>query len=56
MNAEFAFLTKLGNEYQIRHFERNKKSFPSEEIKTYFYNRCASLVNLCICHLNDLSQ
>lgn len=53
MNEEFAFLTKLGNEYQIRHFERNKKSFPSEEIKMYFYNRCASLVNLCICHLNN---
>ena len=53
LDSEFSFLTKIGNEYQIRHFERNKKIFSSEEIKKYFYNRCASLVNLCICHLND---
>lgn len=53
LENEFDFLTKLGNNYQIRHFEKNKKTFPSDEMKKYFYNRCASLLNLCISHLND---
>lgn len=56
LENEFAFLTSLGNEYQIRHFETNKKAFPSDEMKKYFYNRCASLVNLCVGHLNNSRQ
>ena len=54
LENEFIFLRVLGNEYQIRHFEKNKKTFPSDEMKKYYYNRCASLLNLCIGHLNTL--
>lgn len=53
LEEEFVFLSKIGNKYQIRHFERGKKEFQSDEMKKYFYNRCASLVNLCISHLNN---
>lgn len=53
LENEFAFLSKLGNNYQIRHFEKSKKAFPSDAMKKYFYNRCASLVNLCVSHLNN---
>lgn len=54
MESEFMFLTAIGNQYQIRHFEKDKKTFQSVEIKKYFYNRCASLVNLCIGYLNHI--
>ena len=53
LEEEFVFLSKIGNKYQIRHFERGKKEFQSDDMKKYFYNRCASLVNLCISHLNN---
>ncbi|MES9668691.1 hypothetical protein [Bacillus nitratireducens] len=48
LNAEFAALTTIGNEYQIRHFERNKKQIKSVEHVDYLFYRMIALISLCI--------
>ena len=50
---EFRFLTDLGNKYQIRHFERDKKIIPSNNLKIYFFKRCATLIDLCNKYINN---
>lgn len=47
---EFKELTKIGNNYRIRHHETDKKEIPPEFID-YFFNRCLSLIALIIKYL-----
>lgn len=41
-------LTNIGNKYQIRHFETNKKQITSLKHVDYLYYRMLSLISLCI--------
>ena len=48
LNAEFFELGKIGNNYQIRHFETGKLPISDLRLKEYWYQRCLSLINLSI--------
>lgn len=48
INDEFAELTKIGNTYKIRHFEKGKLDIPDDRIKEYFYMRCLAIINLVV--------
>lgn len=52
LDKEFKTLGVIGNNYQIRHFEKGKKEIPSDEMKIYFFNRCAALLDLCAKYIN----
>lgn len=41
-------LTKIGNQYQIRHFETDKIQITDPKLVDYLYYRMLSLVSLCI--------
>lgn len=41
-------LTKIGNKYQIRHFETDKIQITDPKLVDYLYYRMLSLVSLCI--------
>ena len=43
-NEEFKTLTKIGNEYRIRHHEKNKINILDDRYYEYFYKRCLSLI------------
>lgn len=47
-NTEFNELTRIGNEYQIRHFEKVKQPIPSDDFREYLYFRVLSLISYCI--------
>ena len=48
LDAEFLELGNIGNNYQIRHFETNKKPINDVRIKEYLYTRCLALINMII--------
>lgn len=48
LDAEFFELGNIGNNYQIRHFETNKKPINDVRIKEYLYTRCLALINMII--------
>lgn len=48
LNEESNKLTKIGNKYQIRHFETDKIEINSVEMKEYLYFRMLSFISLCI--------
>lgn len=48
INIEFQSLTKIGNEFQIRHFERNKVQLQSNLHIDYLFYRMSSLMHLCV--------
>lgn len=48
LSKEFRELTKIGNSYQIRHFETDKEEIHSDEFKEYLYFRALSLISYCI--------
>lgn len=48
---EFIQLTKIGNDYRIRHHETNKFEITDERYYDYFFNRCLSLIALAIRYL-----
>lgn len=50
-DKEYKQLTLIGNDYQIRHFENNKKSIKNLETKKYLFFRTLSLINLTISRL-----
>ncbi len=50
-DAEFAELTKIGNEYRIRHHETNKIDIIDVRHYDYLFNRCLSLIALAIQYL-----
>ena len=49
--AEFKTLTKIGNEYRIRHHETDKIEITDLHFYDYFFNRCLSLIALAIQYL-----
>lgn len=51
INDEFKALTNIGNNYQIRHYETNKKPITNDKEKEYLYFRMLSLINLTILYL-----
>jgi hypothetical protein len=48
IKAEFTSLTNIGNEFQIRHFERNKVQLKSNLHIDYLFYRMSSLIHLCV--------
>lgn len=52
IQSEFAELTRLGNNYRIRHHETNKIEFTSDNHREYFFNRCIALLSLALKYLN----
>ncbi len=48
LDDEFLELGNIGNNYQIRHFETNKKPINDVRIKEYLYTRCLALINMII--------
>lgn len=50
MNEEFDKLTKIGNDYRIRHHETNRKELKTVHLN-YFYFRMLALVDLCLVYL-----
>jgi hypothetical protein len=53
LNDEFTALTKIGNDFQIRHFEANKIQIKSMKQVDYLFYRMIALIDLC---LNTLNQ
>lgn len=50
-NDEFAALTKIGNEFRIRHHETNKIDIVDIRHYDYFFNRCLALIATAIQYL-----
>ena len=50
-DEEFAKLTKLGNDYRIRHHETDKIEIIDNNYYDYFYQRCFALINLALRYL-----
>lgn len=50
-NEEFIKLTKIGNNFRIRHHETNKIEISDPNYLDYFFLRCYALVNLSIKYL-----
>ncbi len=48
---EFRALTKIGNDFRIRHHETNKTDIADSRHYDYFFNRCLSLIALAIQYL-----
>lgn len=46
-------LNWIGNNYQIRHFEMDKRLFPSDDLKLFYFNLCASFLHLCLDYLDE---
>lgn len=53
LNQEFSELTRIGNEFQIRHFETNTKQIPSDHFREYLYFRVLSLISYCLNEINE---
>lgn len=49
--AEFSTLTKIGNDFRIRHHETSKTDIVDPKHYDYFFNRCLSLIALAIQYL-----
>lgn len=50
-NEEFLALTRIGNNYRIRHHETDKVDITDSRHYDYFFNRCLSLIALAIQYL-----
>lgn len=50
---EFKALTKIGNDFRIRHHETNKIDITDLNYYDYFFNRCLSLISLAIRYLKQ---
>jgi len=50
-DEEFTKLTKLGNDYRIRHHETDKIEILDNNYYDYFYQRCFALINLALKYL-----
>ena len=48
---EFLALTKIGNNFRIRHHEMNKVDITDNRQYEYFYKRCFALVSVAIQYL-----
>ena len=50
-DTEFRALTKIGNDFRIRHHETDKVEITDVRYYDYFFNRCLSLIALAIQYL-----
>jgi hypothetical protein len=50
-NDEFIYLTKIGNDYRIRHHEMNKIDITDVNYYEYFFQRCFILIDLALKYL-----
>lgn len=48
LETEFRELTKIGNTFQIRHFETDTEVIPTDDFREYLYFRILSLISYCI--------
>lgn len=53
INDEFISLTKIGNEYRIRHHETDKKEIIHNKHLNYLFFRMLSLIDLCLTCINE---
>lgn len=56
INNEFVSLANIGNNYQIRHFETNKKPIKDNQTKAYLYFKMLSLINFVIKQLKEVEN
>lgn len=54
--TEFSALTKIGNDYRIRHHETTKIDITDERQYEYFYKRCIALISVAIQYLRRRSN
>ena len=52
IDKEFSELTKIGNDYRIRHHETNRKELTPIHVN-YFFFRMLSLIDLCLGFLHE---
>jgi hypothetical protein len=50
---EFMELTKIGNNFQIRHFEADKTPIKDNRIREYLYGRCSVLLTLILKFIDE---
>lgn len=55
-DTEYNSLTKVGNDYQIRHFETSKKPLENPETKKYLFFRALSLINLTLSRIQNTKK
>ncbi len=48
IDKEFDNLTNIGNDFEIRHFERGKINIQSKDLKDYLFDRCSILINFVL--------
>ena len=53
---EFKTLTLIGNNYRIRHHEKDKKELKEESQIDYLYFRVLTLIDLCIKRINETGE
>ncbi|WP_051947273.1 hypothetical protein [Muricauda sp. MAR_2010_75] len=53
IESEFKLLTKIGNEYKIRHHETDKLEVSKSKHIDYLFFRMLSLIDLCIKSINE---
>ncbi|MGI9525590.1 MAG: hypothetical protein ACR2MS_00605 [Weeksellaceae bacterium] len=53
IESEFNLLTKIGNEYKIRHHETDKLEISKSKHIDYLFFRMLSLIDLCIKSINE---
>ena len=54
IESEFKLLTKIGNEYKIRHHETDKLEVSRSKHIDYLFFRMLSLIDLCIKSINEI--
>ncbi|MDT2767762.1 hypothetical protein P7G58_02625 [Globicatella sulfidifaciens] len=53
LEKEFKDLTKIGNEFHIRHFENDRVPLESDEFREYLYFRMLTLISYCLNSLEN---
>ena len=53
LESEFLSLTKVGNEYRIRHHETDKKEITEPKHLNYLFFRMLTLIDLCLTSINE---
>jgi len=53
LESEFHSLTKIGNEYRIRHHETDKKEITEPKHLNYLFFRMLTLIDLCLTSINE---
>lgn len=56
IDNEFRELTRIGNAYSIRHFERGQKPISDIRLQNYLYARCSALIQLTLQFIDAKEQ